>query len=588
MADPGKNGELPEFPVRGPFGGIQSELPLDMIEGLGFANALNVMFYKGATRVRPKLQADIIPASPLLVRIQDLQGQIGQQAWYPDGQPFVYGHAQYTDGSIGYVYAHLPPSGPPIAIWTFVKDDGVEEAWTGIYDFFDVSGSHVQVATTTTQFYYNSGSGWVRLFGVLDATSGIPPSFTVVGQKLCMTNGGSKIVIWDGAADKLTVASPDAVPAKYLFEFGNHLVALNTLEGGSRAYQRVHWSGAGDPTDWDSFNSGQTDLYNDLGPINGGLKLFEYGYVFQQFGIVQMQLTGIGTQPFYFQAVPSRAKGLVIPRSLASNGESTCFYVGQDNVYSFDGTNSAPVGDMPYQGRARLGARSRIFADIALCDPSLIFGFVSNSVNGRPFSAYWLVIPNVTIWVYHIDDMTWTRWTVTGVPTCIGNYLTQTPIRIIDLIGTIAQQQWSPATLLNDNPYPAVMIGMADGSSILFDFTGWSEQPWYVETGDMEYGDQRHEETTRKLRLTYKDNGPCQISLAFTNEDGEVYENTPLNPQYIVLDGNNTGRSLKTVLPVNLSGKYIKMHLSGDAEVPFEMSSYAPIYSPGGEVKNAL
>jgi hypothetical protein len=444
--------------------------------------------------------------------------------------------------------------------------------------------------------YVYTNQGWSRLFGPQFGTSTTFVSYAAVGQKLYFSQGTDSIWMWDGVlAGPVYAYKNQANPllnapaAQYLFELGNHLVACNLITQGSRAYQRVQWSGAGNGQDWTSFDSGQTDLYNDLGPITGCIKLFQYGFIKQLLGIVQVSLTGNAAAPFNFQPLSARSKGLFIPRSLAANGESTDFYVGQDNIYSFDGTTSTPVGDMPMQGsRSRLGARSRIFADLTVATIGNTFGFVSTTVNGNPFNAYWLVIPNISIWVYHIDEMNWTRWTTTKTPSCIGNFLTNAVVRIIDLIGQIEQQSWSPATLTNGNPFPSIMIGCSDGTSLLFDFTGWSEQSWSVTTGEMDYGDPRHENSTKKLRLTYKDNGQVTVQVQFTNEDGQVSLNSPTSPNGIVLPGTGSGLTKKIVLPVNLPSIYATMKISGSEGATFEMSSYAPIYSQGGEVKNAF
>src|SRR5882672_2221648 len=49
--------ELFEFPITGPFGGVQSELPLDQIEEYGFADSTNFLFRKGVAYVRPGFTA---------------------------------------------------------------------------------------------------------------------------------------------------------------------------------------------------------------------------------------------------------------------------------------------------------------------------------------------------------------------------------------------------------------------------------------------------------------------------------------------------------------------------------------------------
>ena len=487
-------------------------------------------------------------------------------------------------------------------------------------------------------------------------------SFATVGQKLCYSQGIDPIRVFDPtniwtpkiASLNIKTDVPDSPPAKYLFELGNHLMALNTLEQGTKCYQRVHWSGAGDPTDWTSFSSGQIDLFNDFGPVNGGVKLSPHGFIMQQLGIEQCELTGNAQSPFYFTPKSSKAKGLAFPRTLAANGEAECFYVGQDNVYLFDGTVSNPIGNYPLSGRIRGGARTKIFNDIKSTEGTYgspgwinnIFGFFSISVNGNAFAAYWLVIPGVSIWIFSLDDWTWTRWTIDGVPTCIGNYLYRTVIRILDLVGiasgipilsidengvptygtlpegvffdgtdqtnALGGKPWYPATLTNDTPFTNVILGFdapkddsgkiitptspSNGLTKMFDFSGWSEQPWSIKTGQMPFGDPRHSHIEKKMRLTYTDNMAAVptpgknvgiiIQVMFENEKGEQVKNNPQTPFGTQLNGYGNGKVRKQVIPVNLPGEYLEMTISGLPGVPFEMTSFSPMYSIGGETAN--
>ena len=556
-----KNGELPEFPITGPFGGIQSEVPPESIEKYGFADSLNMIFHHGRVRVRPIFDSSQVARQPMLVRIQDLVGQISDQNW------------TFEDG----------PTGVDTEIW---------EPWAGMYSFFNSLGNRIQVAVTASRVFMYTSGGWTLIPGVVSENLGFPVSFACIGDILCFSGGAAKVKIWDGVSPTFEDASTDAVPAKYLFEFGNHLIAMNTLESGQRAFQRVRWTGAGDPTDWTSFNAGQTDLLNDLGPINGGLKLLQYGYIFQQDGIVQMELTGVGTSPFYFQPVGARSKGLKVPRSLCANGEMQAYYIGSDNVYMFDGSSSHPVGDFPIDARTRIGARSRIFADLALSSPDDVFGFVTTSVNGVPFNAYWVVIPGVTIWVFNIDDSTWTRWTVGNTPCSAASFTQNSQVLIKDLIGTIAQQQWTPATLKNNNPFDSVVLGFSNGYCGVFDFTGWSEMPWMLQTGQMEYGDPRHVHSTKKVMLSYKDNGAAPITLEMENESGDtsvgaLTSDESGNQQPIVLPGNNSGKQRKAVVDIDMPGNLLTLKISGDAGVRLELSRISPVFSQGGEVVNA-
>jgi hypothetical protein len=148
--------ELPEFPLTGPFGGIQSELPPEKIERLGFHDVVNMLFYKGECRVRP--QANFLPLQPASlnpgIRIMDLVGTIADQTWSP---------------------ASLRLS------------TGLVEPWMGVADFFNVNGNRLQVAFTPTRMMLwlggNPGS-WSVVPGGL---TGLPTqkfTWTVVGEKL--------------------------------------------------------------------------------------------------------------------------------------------------------------------------------------------------------------------------------------------------------------------------------------------------------------------------------------------------------------------------------------------------------------------
>jgi hypothetical protein len=514
--------ELPEFPIRGPFGGIQSELPIEAIEQYGFADSLNMLYRKGSCRVRPAFNP--LPAL----------------------------------------------SAQPV----------------GFADFFNSNGLRLQVAAIPTKLYEYSGGAWVQVTGALTGAAANRMSFAVVGQKLCFTQGVDAVQMWDGITAGFSVTSASAVPASFLFELVNHLMILRTVETGGVAYQRVRWTGAGDPADWTSADSGVTDLFNDLGPINGGLKLFQCGYIWQQNGIIQVVPTGVGTAPFYFLPLSAKSKGLTCPYSLCANGEAIASYIGKDNVYNFDGTTSTPIGDQPLQGRSRLGARSRIFGDLLLSSPSSVFGFVTTSINSIPFNAYWFVIPNVAIWIYNYEEMNWTRWTVAGTMAAIGGFNAASAVRICDLVGTIAQQLWTPATLTNNNPFDSVVLGFSDGSVKQFDFTGWSEQPWSVTSGQLAYGDYRHEKTTTKTRLIYKDNGPATIQFSLTSDSGQSVVNTQAEPSGLAIGGVNPGASITEVIAHDqISGKYETLQISGAAEQPFEFTEVTPVYNPGGEVR---
>src|SRR6266478_6038274 len=56
--------EQSDFVFRGPFGGVQTELPLDDIEEVGFADTLNMMFKHGVAFPRPPANGLVLLPNP--------------------------------------------------------------------------------------------------------------------------------------------------------------------------------------------------------------------------------------------------------------------------------------------------------------------------------------------------------------------------------------------------------------------------------------------------------------------------------------------------------------------------------------------
>lgn len=522
-------GELPEFTFRGPWGGVISDVPASSVEQFaGFTFAQNIMFRKGQAVVRPAL-----------------------------------------GGVIG-----LP----------------VTEPILGVADFFDADGIRHQTVMTPTRLYeWNGGTqNWVEIPPVssafpLSGGANDHYSWTVVGEKLCFCQGVNKVQLWNGITATFGAASASAIPAKYLMELGFYLLAMNTIEGGSAAPQRVRWTAPGDPTDWTSLSAGQTDLFNALGPINGCFKLYQAGFILQQFGFTMIQLTGNGLAPFAFiPLVSTRGRGLAIPFSAASDGESVIAYVGKDNIYQFNGTESIPIGDMPVSGsRTRIGARYAIFGDLLAADFSQVFGFISTSIDGNPYNAYWLFIPIIGTWVYNFDEQNWTKFTWSDLQSCsAGIFFREHFIRIMDLIGTIADQNWTPASLVVTNPFDSMLVNFRTLGPETINFGGVSETQWVL-AGQWQMGDFRHNKTLSKIRLVATDVGATEFFVVVQNEKGQSSTVT-------VAFGTGSGQSIEVVIPIpnKLNGMFFKWQITGFAGEPLAMSEFTPVYDVGGEYQN--
>src|ERR1700733_12949623 len=146
--------ELKEFPITGPFGGVQSELPLTEIENYGFADSTNILFRKGVAYVRPGWTA--LPQWPTA----------------PFNEPMI-----------------------------------------GCADFFNSQGTHIQCALTPTRlFQWNSG--WTQITGpAFTGTASQIFNWDVLGYKLCFTQGADQVMTWDGIAGTYVLSSSNAPAA---------------------------------------------------------------------------------------------------------------------------------------------------------------------------------------------------------------------------------------------------------------------------------------------------------------------------------------------------------------------------------------
>jgi hypothetical protein len=522
--------ELPEYAFIGPFGGIQSEVSLSQIGRSGFADVQNVMLRKSHSRTFPGFTALASPSGEVII---------------------------------------------------------------GIADFFNVNGIRLFVVWTPTKMYAYIGGVWTQITGVLHGNTSQFMQWDVIGYKLYFSQQADQVMVWDGLTAGFTVIAT-SVPAKYVCELDFHLLIANTVEAGpTPAPNRLRWSGAGDGTDWTSFNSGQEDIFNGLGPVNGLARIYQAGYAFQQWGITQIVPTGNGLAPFQLIPMGSRSKGSILPYGVATFGEMISCYVGKDDVYVFDGTQSIGIGSHPIDGNRRLGARVRIFQDLFTANLTNIYGFIMSNANGFEYEAYWLFMPSLNkAWIYHFDEQNWTQllFTVGQLVGPTGCAPLQTLTRIEDLIGTIAAQAWSPATLNNANQLDTMAISDAIANSVSFlnpaiagsyPTSGSinANDGWYIRSGQLTFDDPRHAHTVKKFRLIIEDYSPGMVfNVRVSNEYGQS------QTQKITV-GTGSGNSITQVVSFSISGKYITWELSGPQGVTAGMVEFTPIYDVAGEVQ---
>ena len=200
---------------------------------------------------------------------------------------------------------------------------------------------------------------------------------------------------------------------------------------------------------------------------------------------------------------------------------------------------------------------------------------MTQNIKGQVFNAYWLIIPNVSTWIFNLDEGNWTRFTYQGVQTVMGKFFNPTGVRIIDLVGRIQDQSWTPATL-GTNSLDGIILGFNNGRVGYVDFTNYSEQPAQIKSGKHVFGDRRHKHTVKKFRLVVFDQGSVTYTITVSNNSG--YSET----QNVTL-GNGSGDSISTILGFNVQGLRITWTCSVPAGQPGAVIEFCPMCDISGE-----
>lgn len=516
--------EMPEEALSGPFGGIQSDLPAHLVERYGFADCLNIILRNGAASTRPSYV-------PLALTI-------------------------HGGGTI---------AKPAIAI----------------ADFYGSTGTRYQcLITETGLFKWNPADGdWTQVTGTLTGAAGQYATWTVVNGKLLFSQGKDKIWAWNGTDASFAAVSSDAPAAYYLCEIYQYCIAANTYESAVSYPTRIRWCSPGDPTVWVTPYGGSKDILGNLGPITGVARVLQQGYVWHYGGITQLIPTNNGLDPFAVVPFGDRGKGNAFPYSLATHGDYGAAYVGKQDVFLFNGTDSEPIGSRPIEGNKRVGARALIMADLAVATPTKVHGFISTDINSLDFNAYWLVIPGMSTWIYNFDEGNWSRFVYDKTPLMFNRffYIRGTPWT--SLVGAWSAQTSTWSSLSQNGAFDSMGVAFSDNSVAAIDFTNYSETPWLIKSGSVSHSDRRHQKEWQRFRIVYNDIAPVGFTVTFKNELGQ-------SDTKAISVGTGSGKVLTTVVTTHLSGLYLEWSISGAAGAAASFLEFAPIYNIGGEYKN--
>jgi hypothetical protein len=180
------------------------------------------------------------------------------------------------------------------------------------------------------------------------ASGGVQPTWPTSG----MVADGT--VVWSvagsyGCEPAPGEAAPTFVRCKTLFYFKNFLLLGNTIEDGNRRPQRIRWSCLGDITRWRNVENdtnqqqaGFGDLSDDVSWVQAMRPLGDYVVVYKERAIQLINYVG---GSFVWNKWPAIiGTGALSSKALVDLGDEHIF-VGNDNIYSFNGRDPAIAGD---------------------------------------------------------------------------------------------------------------------------------------------------------------------------------------------------------------------------------------------------
>ena len=431
-----------------------------------------------------------------------------------------------------------------------------DQAINGQIDGYDIDGIRHFLVATKTKAYGFIGTNWTLLTGTLTATDLNLYTGTSLQGRILFANGVDKIKNWDGLAGAFTDLNANAPIAKYITTFGNRVMAGFTVEAAVPFPQRIRWPVDGDPTDWVGFGSGFVDLLEGTDPITGQTVIGNRLVVMFPERIILGSRTFDALNPFTFENYSKEGVGNICPYSLATWGNICCF-VGRDDIYMFDTQIHQRIGNK---------ARKAILYDVLQGNLDLVVGGIPDATAGRDFLTYWLAMPNGAVWVFDFNTQSWSRQYFTGKKvSSIGRFKSLHGVRIIDLVGTIAQQNWiinlAGAQISVDN----LSLGFTNGNIGEIDYSLPIDDTWLLgPSKEFDYGGAGWNKTVKRLQFVYRDFGVGTATLTLTNEFGQTQT---LSGSFGL---NGSGRVRNKIFDFTLSGNRIKWELTGNFPIAIQ------------------
>lgn len=442
---------------QGPWKGIHTALPENMIPEVFAVDTSNFILKNAELRSRPKMSPFILgPPDNHPIDVIDTF-QDGNTAWHT---------VLVTRTGLWQLNPNFANN--PAPDWNLIGTFPIQPGP-------DIPTAH---ATFLNKFYWTNGGNNLWVWDGIASTSSIFPwvgsQRVFVGQRIVDTNGNVQVCTVAGwTAPPPTGAAPPVQPAAYWQTaigavtteraFGGNpapnnppaqwtnngkpapqaggffgtamidatngisagafyigilaarMLLLSTIEGpafsgsGQPFTQRIRWCASGMPSIWDAnvnIGAGWIDLLEVPDIITGFLSIGDKtGFVFRSNGITEMTATSDGILPFDFNHLWASDRGIgnVFPFSISGYGPIGMF-IASDDVYNIS------IGGFKNVGGP---ARNAIFADLATATSTPVSAMIPKWSDQYAYLVYLLAIPmgaDTKFWMYSLEDGSWVTW----------------------------------------------------------------------------------------------------------------------------------------------------------------------------------
>lgn len=200
------------------------------------------------------------------------------------------------------------------------------------------------IAGTATKLYELSSGSWVDRSRAGNYSGGIDTrwSITQFGDTTLAANRAEVIQTSNGAAFSDIATAPKA---EIIFSVKSFVMALNVNDGSEKA-DGWHCCAAFDASNWTpsvTTQAGSGRLVATAGKLTAGMSLGEYAIAYKRRSIYLGQYVG-GSIIWEWLPVPGGTAGCVGKEAICDIGGAH-FFVGEDNLWIFDGTRPVPVAE---------------------------------------------------------------------------------------------------------------------------------------------------------------------------------------------------------------------------------------------------